>query len=185
MIENILQTIRTHGVQKKPCIIAIDGPCGSGKTTLSEKLSKELSCPVIHMDDFFLPPSMRTEKRLSTPGGNIDHERFLQEVLQPLCQTGRCAFRPYLCQTQTMGELITIEKAPVVIVEGSYAHHPALTAYYALRIFVDVDKTVQLQRIQKRNPDKWERFQTTWIPLENAYFERYDIRKKADIQITL
>ena len=46
-------------------IIGIDGPCGSGKSTLARRLKEALpSCAVIHTDDFFLQPFMRTEKRL-------------------------------------------------------------------------------------------------------------------------
>lgn len=32
------------------------------------------------MDDFFLPPELRTAERLSQPGGNVHYERFSAEV---------------------------------------------------------------------------------------------------------
>ena len=38
----------------KPRIIAIDGRCASGKTTLAEALGRHYHCNVIHMDHFFL-----------------------------------------------------------------------------------------------------------------------------------
>ena len=44
-------------------IIAIDGRCAAGKTTLAARLAKELGGDVIHMDDFFLPLELRTEER--------------------------------------------------------------------------------------------------------------------------
>lgn len=38
----------------EPCIIAIDGAAGSGKTTLAQKLLEDLSdVQVIHMDDLY------------------------------------------------------------------------------------------------------------------------------------
>ena len=37
---------------QKPYILAIDGRCASGKTTLANELSQSLSCNVVHMDDF-------------------------------------------------------------------------------------------------------------------------------------
>ena len=57
-------------------IIAIEGPCLSGKTTYANKLAAELSvsCNVFHMDDFFLRPEQRTEERFNIPGGNVDYE---------------------------------------------------------------------------------------------------------------
>ena len=36
------------------------------------------------MDDFFLRPEQRTEERLKEVGGNVDRERFLEEVARPL-----------------------------------------------------------------------------------------------------
>ena len=36
-----------------PQIILIDGPAGSGKTTLSHQLSAELNCQVVHLDDHY------------------------------------------------------------------------------------------------------------------------------------
>lgn len=56
----ILQKI--HKLQKgqAPLVIAIDGRCGAGKTTLAQNLSQELSCSVIHLDHFFLRPQQRT-----------------------------------------------------------------------------------------------------------------------------
>ena len=37
---------------KEVRIIAIDGRCAAGKTTLAARLGKELGGDVIHMDDF-------------------------------------------------------------------------------------------------------------------------------------
>ena len=46
---------------KQPFIMAIDGRCAAGKTTLAEHLKKEYECNVIHIDDFYLPMQKRTE----------------------------------------------------------------------------------------------------------------------------
>ena len=32
------------------------------------------------MDDYFLQPYQRTEERLAEPGGNVDYERFKEEI---------------------------------------------------------------------------------------------------------
>jgi len=68
-MNDILNSIRTklNQTANRPFLIAIDGCCGSGKTTLANKLAKELNASVFHMDDFFLQPHQRTEKRLSEP----------------------------------------------------------------------------------------------------------------------
>ena len=83
----------------RPFLFALDGRCASGKTTLASALREAVGCGVIHMDDFFLRPEQRTEERLSQPGGNVDRERFLQEVLLPLKRGESFSYRPYDCRT--------------------------------------------------------------------------------------
>ena len=63
----------------KDVLIAIDGKCASGKTTLAERLALKYKANLFHMDDFFLRPFQRSEERLKVPGENIDHERFLKK----------------------------------------------------------------------------------------------------------
>ena len=67
--------------QGQPVLVAIDGPCASGKSTLGAALAELYCCPLLHMDDFFLLPQDRTPERLAKPGENVDHERFDREVL--------------------------------------------------------------------------------------------------------
>ena len=44
-----------------PAVVAIDGRCGSGKTSLAELIRQLIPCNVVHMDDFYLPPDLRAE----------------------------------------------------------------------------------------------------------------------------
>ena len=67
-----------------PFLVAIDGRCTAGKTTLAGLLQGKRSCNVVHMDDFYLPFAKRTPERMAQPGGNMDFERLLSEVLLPL-----------------------------------------------------------------------------------------------------
>ena len=60
---------------KTPFIIAIDGRCCAGKTTLAAKLKEQNGWSVFHMDDFFLQPKQRTKERLAQPGGNVDYDK--------------------------------------------------------------------------------------------------------------
>ena len=102
----------------KPLIIAIDGRCASGKTTLAQAISEQLDCNVIHMDDFFLRPEQRTPERLSTPGENIDHERFLEEVLIPLSKGLPIKYRPFECHKMDLGNEICLAPKKINIMAG-------------------------------------------------------------------
>ncbi len=120
-------------------IIAIDGRCAAGKTTLAARLVKELGGDVIHMDDFFLPPALRTPERRSEPGGNVHYERFLTEVL-PNLRSGRPFFyRRFDCSRMTLGEEIPVENNGYVFVEGAYSCHPVFGDYMDRRVFLDID----------------------------------------------
>lgn len=156
-------------------IIAIDGRCGSGKTLLSGLLSEVFECEILHMDDFFLPSRLRTKERLSQPGGNVDYERFRDEVLTPLTEGKDIFYRPYDCKTDTFKPEIRISQSPVYIIEGSYSLHPYLTDSYSLRIFLTCSPKAQLERILKRDGEKLlHRFTEEWIPMEERYFEALD-----------
>ena len=166
-------------------IVAIDGRCGSGKTTLAARLQKDLRCAVYHMDDFFPRPEQRTEERLSRPGENVDHERFLEEVLLPLHGTQPVTYRPFLCAQLQLGGLVTMDANRLAIVEGAYACHPELWEHYDLRVFLTIDPEEQMRRIEKRNgPEKAKQFRDRWIPFEEKYFKAFDVQSRCDICIT-
>lgn len=155
-----------------PIIIAIDGRCGAGKTTLANLLSAKLDCNIIHTDDFFLRPEQRTDTRLATPGENIDHERFLEEVLIPLSKGLPVSFRPFNCHSMTLGNIIKLAPKHINIIEGTYSCHLALRRYYDYMVFLTVSKNEQLQRIINREGrERAKIFEEKWIPLEEAYFK--------------
>lgn len=162
-----------------PFLVAIDGRCAAGKTTLAQALRQETGWGVVHMDHFFLRPAQRTEARLAEPGGNVDRERFLEEVLLPL-QAGRDAvYRPYDCHSQSFSPPVRIEAGPAVIIEGSYSCHPALWDAYHLRVFLDVSPQKQLARIEARNGSQaLSQFRDRWIPLEERYFAAFGIGER-------
>ena len=58
----LLQRIRALAATQPRVLVAIDGRCAAGKTTLAASLQAQLECNVFHMDDFFLA---RSSARLS------------------------------------------------------------------------------------------------------------------------
>lgn len=175
----ILQEIQMN--KKEPLLIAIDGRCASGKTTLASRIKEEINCNVIHMDYFFLRPEQRTEDRLRQPGGNVDYERFLEEVIEPLKQGSTFSYRAFDCKTMDLTDEIQVKPNPVTIVEGAYSCHPLLWDFYDIHIFLSVDSKEQLQRIECRNGEKaLATFRERWIPLEEYYFSQCQIMERCD-----
>ncbi len=180
----VLFYLERQGGGDKPLVIALDGRCASGKTTAAQVLAQKLQASVIHMDDFFLPVELRTEERLSVPGGNVHYERFREEVLGRLSGRGDFSYRSFDCSKMELGEERLVKGADLYIVEGAYSTHPALGNYMQLKIFSDVEREVQLQRIRERSGEgALKAFKERWIPLEEAYFAAYRIRETSDIVI--
>lgn len=167
-----LHTLQEHRV------LSIDGPCASGKTTIGKLLSSFLECPCIHMDDYFLQANQRTAQRLEEPGGNIDYERFHQEINDAWNQNQPIHMRSYDCSSQRLRKEVILEESPILIIEGSYAHHPYLDDMQAFKIFMDIEPSIQKERLQKRSPDKFLDFIEKWIPMEEKYFHAFSIKEK-------
>lgn len=179
-ISEIVQRIDSSG--KERMLVAIDGRCGAGKTTLAARLKEEMDCPVIHMDHFFLRPEQRTKERLQEPGGNVDYERVREEVLLPLSQGQEVSYRPFDCGKMELASPVQVKPGAVTVVEGSYSCHPDLWDFYHLRIFLDIGPQMQIQRIRRRNgSDAVPAFRDRWIPMEEQYFAAYRIQERCDL----
>ncbi len=166
-------------------IIAIDGPCAAGKTTIANAIKSQIDCNVIRMDDFFLQPQQRTPQRFETPGGNFDKERFLTEVITPLKKGDAFSYRPFDCKKCELSAPIKINPKPITVIEGVYSCHPELWDFYDYHIFIKTDKTTQLKRLENRNPSLLNLFVSKWIPMEEKYFSIFDIENKCDLVIAL
>lgn len=177
-LESVVQRLLAG---KDRVVLALDGPCASGKTTLAKAFQERLGWTVVHMDDYFLRPEQRTPERYAVPGGNVDHERFLAEVLKPLSAGKPARVRPFDCKTMAFRTESLVEPGPVTLIEGAYACHPALWEYYDLRLFLQISSEEQSRRILQRNgPEQSAVFHSRWIPLEQAYFEAYRIPERCD-----
>lgn len=162
-----------------PVLVAIDGQCASGKTTLGEMLARQFDCNLFHMDDFFLRAEQRTPQRLAEVGGNVDYERFRHEVLEPVIRQEEFAYRVYDCKSQRLGAEVKVPVKKLNIVEGSYSRHPYFGTCYDLAYCLSVEEEEQKKRILERNGDRMlQRFIEEWIPKENAYLEQFGIMDK-------
>ena len=165
-------------------IVAIDGRCASGKSTLAEMLKKRYDCNVFRTDDFFLPHDKKTKERLSKPGGNCDYERFKKEVLENIMLKKAFSYNIYDCGSGKYRESGLTGYKKLNIVEGSYCLHESLIQYYDAKIVLDVEPVEQIERLSRReSADSLERFKKIWIPLEEKYIREWEIFDKADVVV--
>ena len=186
-MKNIVAEIqqRTESLLKKKeqILIAIDGSCTSGKSTLAAALTDVFDCNLFHMDDFFLRPEQRTKERLAEVGGNVDYERFRETVLLPLKTGMSFSYSPYDCATGQLKNPVQVEPKRINIIEGSYSCHPYFGEPYDLTVFLQVDSEVRLTRLSRRPAFLRKRFLEEWIPMEQQYFEAFSIESKADLVV--
>ena len=186
MYNRILKEINTllDTSSKDTIIVAIDGPCASGKSNLAKFLNDNFICNVFHMDDFFLPPEKKTEQRMADAGGNVDRERFEEEILKSIVKNQNFTFNIYDCHSLSTFESGKVFCKRLNIVEGVYSMHPDLASYYDYKIFLECDEQTKHRRILERSGEnKLKRFISEWIPLENRYFESFGIKEKCNLVI--
>ena len=158
--------------RKKRILVAIDGPCASGKTTLALALAGAFGAGVVHTDDFVIPHWMKTPDRLQIPGGNLEDERLIGEVLEPWKKGESGIYRRYDCHDGRYVPAGQIPGGDVFILEGSYALLPSVRRYADVPLFVTAPLDVREERLKKRESQgSFKRFMDLWIPLENAYFD--------------
>ena len=168
----------------RPLVLALDGRCGSGKTTLANALAAQLpGCTLLRTDDFYLPPARRSPDWAHTPCANMDLTRLRDEALRPAYAGQPVAYRAYSCREGAYLPPAQLPAQPLVILEGSYSHHPLLRPYETLRVFVTCTKAEQTRRLQAREGARYADFAARWVPLEEGYFAQYSIAESADFVV--
>lgn len=164
--------------------IGIDGNAASGKTTMAKLLSAVFDCNVIHMDDFFLPASLRSKERYEEIGGNIHYERFLSEVVAGLESNACFTYRTFSCKSMDYADIITVKEKPLTLIEGAYSMHPKFSYIYDYKVFSYASLDTQKERILHRNgEEQLNNFIEKWIPFENRYFKTCSIKELCDMII--
>ena len=179
LTQTIASLLEAH--PERPVLIALDGRCGSGKTTLAVQLAEQFpGSAVFHTDDYYLPPAQRIRNWAETPCANMDLTRLREEVLVPAQAGAAVRSRAYSCREGAYLPEQCVPPAPLYILEGSYSHHPILAGFYDLKVFVTCSKKEQARRLQAREGERYENFVRRWIPLEEDYFAQCRIEALAD-----
>lgn len=177
----VIYQVERQLAQAEHITVAIDGPCGSGKSSLAFLLAELFPSRVLHMDDYYLPLPQRSPDWADIPCGNMDLERFLRQALLPAAEGEAIACQPYSCRQGRLLATRTLPAAPLTIVEGSYSHHPLFTSHYDLKIFLHCSGREQLARLKRRENARPDDYLQRWIPLEQAYYQKFGIRSLCDM----
>ena len=193
LVEKLSNFLSAH--PDHPVLVALDGRCGSGKTTLTEMLTERYGAKTtlaaqlarqfpqsitVHTDDFYLPPASRVANWEQIPCANMDLERLRAQVLTPARAGQAIPYRAYSCRAGAYLPEQCFAPQPLVIVEGSYSCHPTLADCYDLKVFVTCSKEEQARRLLAREGERYSGFTARWIPLEEGYFAKFQIEQTVD-----
>ena len=176
----ILDAVERMLAERGHLLLAIDGRCGCGKSSLADLLVRKLGGNCFHTDDFYLPFSRRSDDWKTLPAGNMDLTRLREEVLTPLLAKKTVCYRAYDCPGDSFKPTREIPFKALSVVEGSYSQHPILADAYDRKLFVTADREIQRQRLREREGEHAASFEKLWIPMEENYFGAYAIEQKAD-----
>jgi uridine kinase len=158
-----------------PKIILIDGPAGSGKTTLSLKLKAELNCQVVHLDDHY----NGWDEALGT-----DLSSTLINILENFTEGRACKIKIFNWQKNCFEGHKVIQPAEVLIIEGVGSGQSVARPYSSALYWVETEPEIAFKRVLDRDGPDYESRIRSWQIREAKHFSDEPTREFADFIIT-
>ena len=180
-LANVISAINnSSALCGKARIVTIDGPAGSGKTTLANEIVIEFAksrveVSVIHLDEIY--------EGWETALDSILFERINAWILTPI-KNGlgprHLKFDWYSNKYESWSELPV---TPIVIIEGVGSGHTSLREQVSQAIWVEADEHLLLDRVVERDGVAVRDEMLIWKARERAYFELHEVKKAAQIHL--
>lgn len=144
--------------KSEPLLVGVSGVSGSGKTFLTDALKATFqeNLSVISFDNYYKNHSLQTRDNngyinFDLPEA-LESELFAIHLLN-LIEGHPVIQKKYLFETRDAPEeTLIISPAQVIVVEGLFVfHYPEVDKLLDMRIFVDTDLTLSLQRRLRRD----------------------------------
>ena len=160
----------------RPILIAIDGPAGSGKTSLANQLASNLkSATTIHMDDLYNGWEDALTATLT---------RHLEEwVLDPLTQHQSVKYQKFDWITSEYGPTVEVSDVELLILEGVGAAQARIRQQADLTIWIEVGAQIGLARVLNRDGAQILPYMLKWQERESAHFIKDQTKENCQIFI--
>jgi uridine kinase len=155
-------------------LVCVDGPAGSGKTTLAAALERCFrDVQVLHMDDVFAGWSGLGE------GMRV----VANDVVAPLCRGEAGRYRRYDWHLEAHAEERVIEPCDLLVVEGVGSGNADYADAVTCLVWVEAPSVVRLERGVARDGEHMRAHWLAWREQEDAMFTRERTRERADVVV--
>jgi len=155
-------------------VVAVDGPAGSGKTTLAARLCERLDDSLVLNTDQLYP---------GWDGLAEGSQRLVDDVLRPLSEGLEAAVRPWDWLSSSEGEPKTLPVCATLIIDGAGCGSRAAAPFLSMIIWLDADAELRQQRALERDGEMFAPHWESWAEQERALFELEQTRERADLII--
>jgi uridine kinase len=156
-------------------LVTVDGPAGSGKTTLADLLGDALDgCPVVHMDDLY--------RGWSGLGPDV-WDRLHRQVLSPLAAGQPARYQVYDWDAGRFDRWVDLPIPARLVVEGVGAAARRVDAYASLRVWVEAPRDLRTARGVARDGEALRAQWLRWAAEEDAHFTADATRARADVLV--
>ncbi len=153
-------------------LVCVDGPAGSGKTTLADTLGRLEAAPVLHTDDL-----------LDGWDGLPGLPETLADLLDPLAG-GRPGRAPrYDWHAERFSGEVVVDPVPLLVVEGVGAGSLPAARRATVLVWVEAPYDLRMRRGLDRDGEAFAPHWAAWARAEEAHFADHRTRERADLVV--
>jgi uridine kinase len=153
-------------------LICVDGPAGSGKTTVAQEIARLAEAPIIRLDDLY-------------PGwdGLFVVDAVVLDLLRSLAEGRPGHYRRYDWITHEHQEARQVDPAPLLVLDGVGAGNRSWRDLITTLVWVEAPRAERLERAVARDGEHERDHLVGWMRDEDLLYAEQGTREAADLVI--